>query len=244
MQKTSSTDVPAAPPPAPQAPAAPSATPKVVGATAGDVTLAIPKTAQELDALRARREELSNQLNSASSRRSELERKLHNMDDAARPGVEQRIALLDKRILTLESQIDVTGQQLAAASPAVLAAASAPVAFMPQHMDPDVITAMGVTFTMFVLTPLAIAGSRLLWKRASAPPRAPTLGAEASQRLDRIETAVDAIAIEIERVSEGQRFLTRLFTEGRDPAHAALGVGERPAEPIPVNEGAAQGRMR
>ena len=33
------------------------------------------------------------------------------------------------------------------------------------------------------------------------------------QRLARIEAAVEAIAIEVERISEGQRFTTRLLTE-------------------------------
>jgi hypothetical protein len=32
-------------------------------------------------------------------------------------------------------------------------------------------------------------------------------------RLDRLEQAVDAIAIEIERISEGQRFVTRVLAE-------------------------------
>ena len=35
-------------------------------------------------------------------------------------------------------------------------------------------------------------------------------------RLDRIEQAVDTIAIEVERVSEGQRFTSRLLAE-REP---------------------------
>ena len=33
------------------------------------------------------------------------------------------------------------------------------------------------------------------------------------ERLARIEQAVDAIAIEVERISEGQRFTTRLLSE-------------------------------
>ena len=209
---------PQAPPSAPVTPAAP----VVVGATTGNGTLAIPSSAAEVDALRSRREELSNQLNSATSRRSELARKLPGMDPAVRGGVEQRIALLDRRILSIESQIDQTGQQLAAVSPAVLAATATATPFI-ERIDPDTFTAIGVLFTMFVLGPLAIASSRG--------------GAEASQRLDRIENAVDAIAIEIERVSEGQRFMTRLFTEERDTP--ALGAGERPAEPIRVGSEAA-----
>jgi hypothetical protein len=31
--------------------------------------------------------------------------------------------------------------------------------------------------------------------------------------MERLESAVDAIAVEIERISEGQRFVTRLLTE-------------------------------
>ncbi len=38
------------------------------------------------------------------------------------------------------------------------------------------------------------------------------------QRLSRIEQAVDAIAVETERISEGQRFTTRLLAERREGA--------------------------
>lgn len=48
----------------------------------------------------------------------------------------------------------------------------------------------------------------------------PELGAD--DRLARLEQAVDAIAVEVERISEGQRFLTRLQTE-RSEARAIEG---------------------
>jgi hypothetical protein len=44
------------------------------------------------------------------------------------------------------------------------------------------------------------------------------------ERLTRVENALDSIAIEMERVGEGQRFLTKVFTQ-RGPA------GELPASP-------------
>lgn len=48
-------------------------------------------------------------------------------------------------------------------------------------------------------------------------------------RLTRIEQSVDAIAVEIERVSEGQRFTTRLLADRTDSgADAAVGVPRRP----------------
>lgn len=46
-------------------------------------------------------------------------------------------------------------------------------------------------------------------KKVSRPEVAP----DVQERMSRIEQAVDAIAIEVERMSEGQRFTTRLLAE-------------------------------
>ena len=43
--------------------------------------------------------------------------------------------------------------------------------------------------------------------------RRPEISPTTDARLERIEHAVDAIAIEIERISEGQRFTTKLLSE-------------------------------
>ena len=48
----------------------------------------------------------------------------------------------------------------------------------------------------------------------------PTDIAAIEDRLARIEQAVDAIAVETERISEGQRFTTKLLSE-RTPARGA-----------------------
>ncbi len=40
------------------------------------------------------------------------------------------------------------------------------------------------------------------------------------QRLERIEQAVDSIAIEVERISEGQRFTTKLLSDRAEEAQA------------------------
>ena len=41
--------------------------------------------------------------------------------------------------------------------------------------------------------------------------------ADVSDRLDRIERGVEAIALEVERISEGQRFVTKLMAERSSP---------------------------
>jgi len=46
--------------------------------------------------------------------------------------------------------------------------------------------------------------------------RAPLMIAADSQRLQRVEQGMEAMAIEIERISEGQRFVTKLLSESRN----------------------------
>ena len=42
------------------------------------------------------------------------------------------------------------------------------------------------------------------------------------ERMARLEAAVESIAIEVERISEGQRFTTRLLTEHSQPIQSLL----------------------
>lgn len=61
-----------------------------------------------------------------------------------------------------------------------------------------------------MLYPLIRAFARRLEAR-SIPAALPS--PEVVERLDRIERAVESIAVEVERVSEGQRFVTKLLAE-------------------------------
>ena len=68
----------------------------------------------------------------------------------------------------------------------------------------------------------------MMWKRTNRPVAAP-LPDDAARRLERLEQGMDAIAIEIERVSEGQRFVTRLLSESHGaplPASQRIAGGE------------------
>ena len=49
-------------------------------------------------------------------------------------------------------------------------------------------------------------------------PVAPAISADVENRLERIEQAVEAVAIEVERISESQRYLTKLMAEPRLPS--------------------------
>jgi hypothetical protein len=48
----------------------------------------------------------------------------------------------------------------------------------------------------------------------------------ADDRMARLEMAVESIAVEVERISEGQRFTTRLLTEQANPIPSRLKPGK------------------
>jgi hypothetical protein len=80
-------------------------------------------------------------------------------------------------------------------------------------MDPDAITFAVVCATIVGTVGCLVAigiGARIMLIRAKRLAERPPLD---ENRLQHLEQAVDAIAIEIERISEGQRFTTKLLAE-------------------------------
>lgn len=171
-------------------------------------------TQGEVAAIRAARTELSNQLQSAVSRRERLVEELHGTDGQVRAGLEQRLKVLDDRIAQLESDIATTGRQLTDASILPVSTVQVRPERFVDRVDPDAIAAAGILLTLAFAAPLAIAWARMLWRRSSRAPQ-PMSDAQSSERLERIEQAVDAIAIEVERISESQRFQTKLLAESQ-----------------------------
>ena len=86
--------------------------------------------------------------------------------------------------------------------------------------DEDIVVPIAFFLTAIILSigiPL-VRGLVRRWDRTSAlPPGDPDTAA----RLERIEQAVDAMSLEVERIAEGQRFVTKLMTD-RTPERAAL----------------------
>ncbi|WP_156799053.1 hypothetical protein [Gemmatimonas aurantiaca] len=182
--------------------------------------------AQEVyEGMVAQRKELRNQLDRLEDQRRDLSNELRseNITTSDRTGVEARLKETDARISSVEGQI-------AQADLAVAKAAAIPGAIVerpPIQRDgpPEELVAIPIVFIMFVLGPLAIAYARRIWKRGAtviAPvPR------EVHDRLDQMAQSIESIAIETERIGEGQRFLTRVMSEQN-----RLGAG--PAQPIAV----------
>lgn len=87
-------------------------------------------------------------------------------------------------------------------------------------IEGDILAIGGFFFTVIVLSlgiPLVLALVRRKDREAAVPPGE----AERDARLTRIEHGIEAMAIEVERISEGQRFVTKLLVD-RAPSPAAL----------------------
>jgi hypothetical protein len=175
------------------------------------------------------RKELGEQLDRLQDTRRELTSTLNEGDlsAAARTGIEARIAATDGRIAALDKQI-------ADADAAVAKAAGVPGAVVedtpPQFIDngpPEAAFVIGGLFIVCAVLPISIAFARRIWRRSAAAVTA--LPQEMMDRLTRLDQAVDAIAVEVERIGEGQRFMTRVLAE-KPAAAGALGAAAEQRE--------------
>ena len=218
------TPTPAPAPPAPGAPSQPPATAPISVITdegGRQIVVPVPRadaamTEEQVRALKFRIDELGDQLRSVQSRRHEVAASLHGADPAARPGIEQRLRVLDERIVQIESDIGATSRELASVPAALVSAARAPI--QQGGNDEDEMFFVGT----LVGASLAMA---MVWVRRWRRRRRGTAGALPAASTDqflRLEQAVDAIAIEVERIAEGQRFTAKLMADTHERARREM----------------------
>ena len=98
-------------------------------------------------------------------------------------------------------------------------------------MEPEIV--VPVAFIVMIITlaigvPLVRAYARSL----EAASKFPQIPHEVEARLERMEQSLEAVAIEIERISEGQRFTTKLLSEGNRSGRQ-IGAANAPADNAP-----------
>ena len=79
-----------------------------------------------------------------------------------------------------------------------------------------------------VLTFVGVYWAARIWR--GARPETPALTADYTDRLTNIEQSLDSVAVEIERIGEGQRFVTRVLTEQDNPQKQPLDIKPRKPE--------------
>ncbi len=180
------------------------------------------------EALRYQRTELNEQRDRLESQRENIaeELRLPNVSGTDQKALEARLTQVDARIAAVETQI-------AEADAAVAKAAAVPGAVVPppryvRDGPPEEFFVLAGIFMFIVVLPLTIAYARRIWRRGAATVAA--IPQEVYDRFNRLDQAVDSVAIEVERIGEGQRFLTRLHAEQQK------GLSAGPAERIELAE--------
>jgi len=167
-------------------------------------------------AAKAKREVIRDLIERARNRREEIANQLRSgaVGGADRAGLEARMTEMDARIIQLEKQLAVAEQEM-------METAAVPGAIVPERNFVNaggrsgppqaMFVVVPILLVLFVLAPIAFAHARRIWKRTGAA--AAALPQAVMERFTRLEQNVDTMAIEIERISEGQRFMTKLFSE-------------------------------
>ena len=183
----------------------------------------------------AQRKELGDQLENLQDSRRGLSDRLQDpmVTGADRKGLETRITAIDARIEVLDKQIAAADADVARAAGVPGAVVEEPRVERPG--PPEEAYVLGGLFMVVAVLPISLAFARRVWRRSAAA--VSSLPQEVIDRLTRLDHAVDSIAVEVERIGEGQRFMTRVLGEAGRPAPAALGAAsEQRARSAPHEE--------
>jgi hypothetical protein len=178
------------------------------------------------EGFKAQRRELNNQLDELQSTRREITSQMEDVSTGSteHKALETRMNDIDSRIATVDGMLAGNAAQIAQAA-AIPGAVVEPPRFV-RSGPPEEAYVVGTIFMFVFLLPLSIAYARRIWRKSAAV--VTSFPKEIAERLSRMEQAVEATAVEVERIGEGQRFLTRLFTEGE----GARVIGAGAAQPL------------
>lgn len=175
----------------------------------------VPRTGEQVEAMRIRQSDLRRELQDAAERRVSIMGRMREAPANAIGGLEARLAEVDNRILNIEREISRNAALMnRAPAQAILAGTEQgpDPAMIANRLANDIIPIVAIV-SVFVFAPIAFSIARFFWRRGSNAPRVAPPDHATQQKLEHLQQAVDTIAIEIERISEGQRFVTRVLNE-------------------------------
>lgn len=188
-----------------------------------------PPAPQALDGLAGQLAALQAQLAGLQVQQRDLRSQIRR-GGADRIEISAQLANVNAQIAGVNAQIAAVRADIAArvGIPSVPNIPNFPP-FARRGIDGDDVTAIFIVFMLAVLMPISLGITRRLWRRT---PRGsePRVDDVIVPRLERIEQSVDAVAIEIERIAESQRFVTRILAE-RPRAAASSNASAPASEP-------------
>ena len=185
-----------------------------------------PSASAIYEGFKAQRRELSNQLDELQSTRDAVSTQLEQTSSTApeRKALQTRLTDVDQRISTVDGMLATNATPIAQAA-AIPGAVVEPPRIV-RSGPPEEAYIVGTIFIFVFFLPLSVAFARRIWRRSATV--VTSFPRELADRLSRMEHAVEATAVEVERIGEGQRFLTKLFTEGE----GARAIGSGAPQPI------------
>ena len=205
--------------------------------------------ATDLPALQSQLGELRVQLQGLQAQwgglKSQLDAMLRN--NPARPRVQQQWADVGVQMAQVQGDVARLEARIAQKQGLPLGTTTtAPASPPPRSPNPNVVVPAVTALLIVLAFPISLAWARRIFR--GRPQSAPT-SPDQTMRLDRIEIAIEAVAIEVERVAEGQRFVTRILAErpqrvaaeessdgSLSTAAQPLALGAGPIEPIRIPE--------
>jgi cytochrome c biogenesis protein ResB len=159
------------------------------------------------------REVLGDQMERLQDERRDISNRLGNAEEHLTPADK---AGLEKRLNTLDGRIEAMDQRIAGADAQVASAAAVPGAVVERPPEvrqgpPEEVFVLGGIFMFVAIMPISIAYARRIWRRSAAAVAA--IPQDIIDRFTQIDQAVESIAVEVERIGEGQRFSTRVLSE-------------------------------
>ena len=192
----------------------------------------------QLDGLSGQRTELRSQLKELNRRRNELDEQRHVATQDARPGIEARITEIDARTARIDRQILTLDDQIAAATARYAAVSSGqgtgvgvgqgaqgtqviripeisipPMDFGGRSRRNEMRDVAG--FMAVEAVALGLLGV-FAWRMGMRSMREhfERMFQSQTQQLNQMQNAVDVIGLEVERISEGQRYVTKVISDG------------------------------
>jgi hypothetical protein len=199
----------------PATPAPPAAPAQTAVAAQAPVAPGIDITKYNVGQLRRVLQQLKSERAELASRRQTTEGSYENASGESKAGLGKRLNELDANIMSYEHEIARVGQEYALRGGGSAVEVQPGVPVPPNYISEDDAAGMAFGFSFATMLLAVFFTRRFMRKKYAGLPAArqqPNLIAS-NERLERIEQAVDTIAVEVERVSENQRFMTRLMTE-------------------------------
>jgi hypothetical protein len=229
---------------------APAAAPAIAGTpTATAAQIAAPTTSAELRGLILKRSELESQMRSLTNRRQELYSQRQRMGRLEGQGHDNRIALIDEQTTQIEREVLQLNAAIAQGTATVGAIGDgeqfAGTSAMSNQLIRDVrngasdavVEAMfGSAAGLLAIYIVWRGFRRWIWKKKPVPVVTAAAVPDQSPRLEQLQQSVDVIALEVERISEAQRFLAKVLNERALGAGEAQPVSAKSREAIPERE--------